>query len=45
MPDVFEVLRQDHDEVKAMLAVLEAGFATCSPGAAGIPDGETHQIA
>jgi hypothetical protein len=25
MPDVFEVLRKDHDEVKAMLAELEVG--------------------
>ena len=25
MPDVFRVLKQDHDEVKAMLAQLEAG--------------------
>jgi len=25
MPDVFQVLRQDHDEVKAMLAELEEG--------------------
>lgn len=25
MPDVFEVLKQDHDEVKAMLARLESG--------------------
>src|SRR5512146_1372854 len=25
MPDVFQVLKQDHDEVKAMLAQLEEG--------------------
>ena len=25
MPDVFRVLKKDHDEVKAMLAQLEAG--------------------
>ena len=25
MPDVFQVLLQDHDEVKAMLAQLEEG--------------------
>ncbi|HVT70661.1 MAG TPA: hemerythrin domain-containing protein [Trebonia sp.] len=32
MPDVFEVLREDHDEVKAMLAQLEEG-PTASAGA------------
>lgn len=32
MPDVFEVLRQDHEEVKAMLAELEAG-PTAATGA------------
>jgi hypothetical protein len=25
MPDVFQVLKKDHDEVKAMLAQLEEG--------------------
>jgi Hemerythrin HHE cation binding domain len=32
MPNVFEVLRKDHDEVKAMLVRLEAGPAV-TPGA------------
>jgi Hemerythrin HHE cation binding domain len=32
MPDVFEVLKKDHDEVKAMLAQLEEG-PTASTGA------------
>jgi len=34
MPNVFEVLRQDHDEVKAMLVRLEAG-PSASLGATG----------
>ena len=34
MPDVFQVLQEDHDEVKAMLAQLEIG-QTAAEGAAG----------
>jgi hypothetical protein len=34
MPDVFQVLRRDHDEVQAMLAQLEAG-PTAAEGASG----------
>lgn len=35
MADVFEVLRQDHDEVKAMLARLESGPKASSGATAG----------
>jgi hemerythrin superfamily protein len=35
MPDVFEVLRQDHEEVKAMLARLETGPTAATGATAG----------
>jgi hypothetical protein len=37
MPDVFQVLKADHDEVKVMLSKLENGPKAGGGGAAGQP--------